>query len=68
MFDIDFFQSVTTLKKKIVAGDFFISAADEIEKELDALRTKKPKVFNIETTNYCNMKCIMCPRTDLMTR
>ncbi|MBM15171.1 MAG: hypothetical protein CMH75_03650 [Nitrospina sp.] len=68
MFDIDFFQNVTTLKKKIVAGDFFISDADEIEKELDALRTKKPKVFNIETTNYCNMKCIMCPRTELMTR
>jgi len=29
---------------------------------------KKPKIFNIETTNICNMKCKMCPRTELMTR
>src|ERR1700730_253821 len=29
-----------------------------------------PEVFAIESTNYCNIKCIMCPRgePDLMRR
>jgi radical SAM protein with 4Fe4S-binding SPASM domain len=29
-----------------------------------------PEVFAIESTNYCNLKCIMCPRgePDIMTR
>lgn len=27
-----------------------------------------PKVLNIETTNVCNLKCPMCPRTTLMDR
>ena len=68
MFDINFFQKATPYKGKIVAGEFLKSDADEIERELDTLRIREPKVFNIETTNYCNMKCIMCPRTELMTR
>lgn len=29
---------------------------------------KQPVVYNIETTNACNMKCKMCPRTTKMTR
>ena len=68
MFDIHFLQNATPYNDKIVAGDFLFSDADEIEKELETLRIRKPQVFNIETTNYCNMKCIMCPRTELMTR
>jgi radical SAM protein with 4Fe4S-binding SPASM domain len=35
---------------------------------MERLRSKAPHVFNIETTNHCNMTCIMCPRTSLMTR
>ena len=31
-------------------------------------RSEWPTVYNIETTNACNMKCIMCPRTTKMTR
>ena len=31
-------------------------------------RNKYPFVYNIETTNACNMKCEMCPRTTMMTR
>jgi wyosine [tRNA(Phe)-imidazoG37] synthetase (radical SAM superfamily) len=31
-------------------------------------RSKYPVVYNIETTNACNMKCVMCPRTTMMTR
>lgn len=68
MFDINFFQQVTPYKNKIVAGDFNFSDVEEIERELETFRNRKPEVFNIETTNYCNMKCIMCPRTTLMTR
>ena len=68
MFDINFLQKVTPYKDQILAGELRLSDADEIERELDTLRTKEPMVFNIETTNYCNMKCIMCPRTELMTR
>jgi radical SAM protein with 4Fe4S-binding SPASM domain len=68
MFDIKFFQKSTPYKDQIVAGNFLKSDADEIERELDTFRIRDPKVFNIETTNYCNMTCIMCPRTELMTR
>ena len=35
---------------------------------MEILRDKNPTIFNIETTNYCNMKCVMCPRTIYMTR
>ena len=56
MFDIDFFQKIAPYKEQIVGGDFKFSDTDEIEQELETLRAKKPKVFNIETTNYCNMK------------
>jgi len=68
MYDINFFQNITPYKERIVAKEFYLSDADDIEKELETLRSKKPHVFNIETTNYCNMTCIMCPRTELMTR
>ena len=68
MFDINFFQKVKPFKEKIVVGSFHPSDAEEIERELEALRGRAPKVFNVETTNYCNMTCVMCPRTDLMTR
>ncbi len=68
MFDIQFFKKVKPFKDKVIAGGFQPSDADEIEQELEVLRNKTPSVFNIETTNYCNMTCIMCPRTELMTR
>jgi len=31
-------------------------------------RSRKPTVWNIETTSHCNMRCRMCPRTTMMTR
>ena len=45
-----------------------IYSADEIARELDSIRSKKPYIYNIETTNRCNMRCKMCPRTTMMTR
>lgn len=35
---------------------------------LDSYRHKDPIIYNIETTNACNMRCKMCPRTTMMTR
>ena len=34
----------------------------------ETLRNPNPIVYNIETTNACNMRCKMCPRTTMMTR
>jgi radical SAM protein with 4Fe4S-binding SPASM domain len=39
-----------------------------IEQMFELWRSPKPYVFNIETTNDCNMHCRMCPRPTLMTR
>lgn len=68
MYDINFFQKSYPLKKKIVKGELTINDADDISAELDFLRSNNPRIYNIETTNYCNMKCVMCPRTVYMTR
>jgi hypothetical protein len=35
---------------------------------LESFRSPQPVVYNIETTNACNMRCEMCPRTTMMTR
>ncbi len=69
MFDIKFLETVDPLKRRVVAGDFGPEDAPEVEARLEALRdAATPRVFNVETTNYCNMTCVMCPRTTLMTR
>lgn len=68
MFDIKFFQNVAPTKDRIVRGEMGKGDREAILAEFDALRVREPFVFNIETTNYCNMRCVMCPRTELMTR
>lgn len=68
MFDINFFKNSYKLKTKISGKLLSNENVDDIEKELEFLRNKKPTVFNIETTNYCNMTCVMCPRTIFMKR
>lgn len=68
MFDIKFFRSVDGLKQRVVAGDYKAEDAGKLVDQLEALRDRQPRVFNLETTNYCNMTCVMCPRTTLMTR
>lgn len=68
MFDIQFFQKSLSLKQKLLKGEFSASDGESIFKQLDSYRSKDPFVFNIETTNNCNMTCVMCPRTKLMTR
>jgi len=68
MIDINFFKESSNLKKKITQNLISQSESQDIIAELDKLRSKSPFIYNIETTNYCNMKCVMCPRTMFMTR
>lgn len=68
MYDIDFFLRASDLKHQILFGSLGSEDASYLFDEFEKLRNGKPYVFNIETTNYCNMRCIMCPRTTLMTR
>jgi len=68
MYDIDFFKNSNHLKNKITNHKLTESDCGDIIAELDQQRSQKPKIYNIETTNYCNMKCVMCPRTMYMTR
>ncbi len=66
MIDINFFMGIHDLKKKILAGEKFDK--EVLKDKFEQVRNKKPVVYNIETTNACNMKCRMCPRTTMMTR
>ena len=68
MYDIDFFKNSNKVKEKITKGFLKKSDAADISLELNTLRKETPYIYNIETTNYCNMKCVMCPRTMYMTR
>jgi radical SAM protein with 4Fe4S-binding SPASM domain len=68
MYDINFFEKSNSIKKKITSGYFSSGNITEIEETFENLRSKVPYIYNIETTNYCNMKCVMCPRTMFMTR
>lgn len=66
MIDINYFMKVHDLKQQIMKGISFDRkyVFDEFEKH----RSRMPVIYNIETTNACNMKCEMCPRTTMMTR
>ena len=68
MYDIDFYKNSFPLKKNITQGKLSLLEVENIEKELEKLRKKAPTIFNIETTNYCNMKCVFCARTIYMER
>lgn len=68
MIDIEFFKKSWSFKQKIISGHYHVEDIVLIAKEYDSMASKEPFVFNIETTNNCNMRCIMCPRTNLMKR
>jgi radical SAM protein with 4Fe4S-binding SPASM domain len=68
MFDIEFFRNVDDLKRRIVSDACEAGDAPALVEAFERLRAPYPNVFNVETTNYCNMTCVMCPRTTLMTR
>jgi radical SAM protein with 4Fe4S-binding SPASM domain len=66
MFDIDFYMKANSLRKRLDRGETIEN--DSTFDELEGYRNHKPIVYNIETTNACNMRCRMCPRTTMMTR
>lgn len=66
MFDIDFYMKSYDFMKDAHAGK--IKDKQAALNFLESLRSKEPVVYNIETTNACNMRCEMCPRTTMMTR
>ncbi len=54
------------LVKRLQDGE--IIPKDEVLNTFEKIRSKEPIIYNIETTNACNMRCKMCPRTTRMTR
>ncbi len=66
MFDIEFYMKVYDLKKRLMNGEKM--DREYLVEKLDSYRSREPVVYNIETTNACNMRCEMCPRTTIMTR
>ena len=66
MFDINFYRKSQVIQKKIDSGELL--TREELFDTLEKFRSEKPFVYNIETTNACNMRCEMCPRTTMMTR
>jgi len=66
MFDIEFYMKSYDFMKDADAGK--IKDKKTVLNFLESIRSKEPVVYNIETTNACNMSCKMCPRTTMMTR
>lgn len=66
MIDINFFMKIHGLKKKLMADEQINK--NYVSNLFESSRSRDPVIYNIETTNACNMKCQMCPRTTMMTR
>lgn len=66
MFDIEFYMKAHQLERRLLSGEHMDKKSLSVT--LEGFRSKSPVVYNIETTNACNMKCAMCPRTTMMTR
>jgi len=66
MFDIEFYMKVFELKRQLMSGK--TEDKDYLFQKLEEYRSEYPVIYNIETTNACNMRCEMCPRTTMMTR
>ena len=66
MYDIDFYMKSAPIRKKLDAGDYI--PKEEVFNAFESYRSKDPVIYNIETTNACNMRCKMCPRTTKMDR
>lgn len=64
MLDINFYMQFDRVMEQIGK----ISDKKMLMDELEKIRSADPVVYNIETTNRCNMRCQMCPRTTMMTR
>lgn len=59
-------MKVVNLKKQLMNEK--VNERDYVFDKIEECRSMDPVIYNIETTNACNMKCEMCPRTTMMTR
>lgn len=66
MIDIHFYMKIFELKKRIMNNESF--TREFLAEAIEDCRRLEPVIYNIETTNACNMHCVMCPRTTMMTR
>ncbi len=66
MLDINFYMKFDEVVEDIRSKK--LQSIGEVENALEKIRSQNPIVYNIETTNRCNMRCKMCPRTTMMTR
>ena len=66
MLDINLYMKVHDLKYRVMQGEKF--PREFLIEKLEEFRSPEPVMYNIETTNACNMRCEMCPRTTMMTR
>lgn len=62
MLDLEFYMKFDSLMNQS------FHTHEEMYNALEGIRSNNPIVYNIETTNRCNMHCEMCPRTTMMTR
>ena len=60
MIDIHFYRKVFDLKQRIMQGELHDQEA--VWSLLEEYRRQEPVVYNIETTNACNMHCAHCYR------
>jgi radical SAM protein with 4Fe4S-binding SPASM domain len=67
MFDIGFYMKAHELERQLTARGRRMGK-QKLFDLLESFRNRTPVVYNVETTNACNMRCQMCPRTTMMTR
>ncbi len=65
MLNINFLKKTAAIKKKALNGEISL---DELSNCYEKTVAQKPVVFQLETTNVCNVRCEMCPRTSKMQR
>ena len=66
MFDVEFYMKVFELKHHLMNENK--EDKTYLFQKIEECRSEYPVIYNIETTNACNMRCEMCPRTTMMTR
>jgi radical SAM protein with 4Fe4S-binding SPASM domain len=66
MLDINFYMKFNALINNLNPLNNY--SINYIMGEIEKIRSNYPIIYNIETTNRCNMRCKMCPRTTRMTR
>ena len=65
MLNINFLKATADIKKKALNCEIGL---EELSACYEKSIAHKPVVFQLETTNVCNVRCEMCPRTSKMQR